>query len=48
MNTTITIILRVVGQNSLFQKEDERRKIIVNNKELDSMSFVHYNRITYR
>ena len=38
----------MVGQNSLFQKEDERRKIIVNNKELDSMSFVYYNRITYR
>jgi len=31
-----------------FQGKNERRKIIVNNKELEFMSLVHYNRITYR
>lgn len=48
MNTTITIYIKSGWQNSLFQKEDERNKIIVNKKELDSMSFIYYNRITYR
>ena len=29
----------------IFKRENERRKIIVNNKELDIMSLIHYNTI---
>ena len=32
----------------IFKRENERRKIIVNNKELDIMSLIHYNTNTYQ
>ncbi len=31
----------------IFRRENEWRKIIVNNKKLDIMSLIHYNTITY-
>ena len=31
----------------IFRRENEWRKIIVNNKKLDIMSLIHYNIITY-
>lgn len=52
MNTTINIYLMRERLNFVllfyFQGKNERRKIIVNNKELEFMSLVHYNRNTYR
>ena len=32
----------------IFKRENERRKIIVNNKELDIMSLIYYNTNTYQ
>lgn len=51
MNTTTNIYLMREQLSFVllfyFQGKNERRKIIVNNKEFDFMSLVHYNKITY-